>query len=95
MSKRQQPSKGSAQELAKSVQISPNKAKKTDNVTPKAMKETKVESIDEMSKIDELYKMMQTVLVKLETLDLINERILSVERLSSAEAYMKFLVREK
>jgi hypothetical protein len=33
-----------------------------------------------MSKIDELYKMMQTVLVKLETLDLINERILSVEQ---------------
>jgi hypothetical protein len=40
MSKRQQPLRGSAQELAKSVQNSPNKAKKTDNVTPKAMKET-------------------------------------------------------
>ena len=80
MSKRQQSSRGSAQELAKSVQNSPNKAKKTDNVTPKAMKETKVESINEMSKIDELYKMMQTVLVKLETLDLINEHILSVEQ---------------
>ncbi|CAB4035709.1 Hypothetical predicted protein, partial [Paramuricea clavata] len=80
MSKRQQPSRGSAQELAKSVQNSPNKAKKSDNVTPKAMKETKVESMDEVSKIDELYKMMQTVLAKLETLDLINERILSVEQ---------------
>ncbi|CAB4032727.1 Hypothetical predicted protein [Paramuricea clavata] len=64
----------------KSVQNSPNKAKKSDNVTPKAMKETKVESIDEVSKIGKLYKMMQTVLVKLETLDLINERILSVEQ---------------
>jgi hypothetical protein len=33
-----------------------------------------------MSKIDKLYKMMQTVLAKLETLDLINEHTLSVEQ---------------
>ena len=37
------------------------------------------ENLEEISKIDELYTMMKSVMAKLETLDLINERILSVE----------------
>ena len=49
------------------------------NTSPKIIKKTKEDNPEEMDKITELYNMMKIVISKLETLDLINERILSVE----------------
>ena len=81
MSKRQQPSRGSTQEFAKSAQNTPNKVRNSENKTPKTSKKAMTtENPEEISKIDELYTMMKSVMAKLETLDLINERILSVEQ---------------
>ncbi|CAB4043424.1 Hypothetical predicted protein, partial [Paramuricea clavata] len=81
MSKRQQPSRGSTQEFAKSAHNTPNKVSNSENKTPKTSKKAMTsENPEEISKIDELYTMMKSVMVKLETLDLINERILSVEQ---------------
>ena len=76
MSKRQQPSRGSTQEFAKSAQNTPNKVIKSEKKTPKTSKKAMTsENPEEISKIDELYTMMISVMAKLETLDLINERI--------------------
>jgi tRNA threonylcarbamoyladenosine modification (KEOPS) complex Pcc1 subunit len=81
MSKRQQPSRGSTQEFAKSAQNTPNKVRNSENKTPKTSKKAMTtENPEEINKIDELYTMMKSVMAKLETLDLINERILSVEQ---------------
>jgi hypothetical protein len=81
MSKRQQPSRGSTQEFAKSAQNTPNKVRNSENKTPKTSKKAMTsENPEEISKIDELCTMMKSVMAKLETLDLINERILSVEQ---------------
>jgi CRISPR/Cas system-associated endoribonuclease Cas2 len=73
MSKRQHASKRSAHEIAKSAQNTPKITKDTQQLTPKSKEE-------EMDRIDELCSMMQTVIKKLETLDLIKDRILSVEQ---------------
>jgi esterase/lipase len=76
MSKRQQPSRGSAQEFAKSAQNTPNKVRKSENKTPKTFKEAMIsENPKEINKLDELYNMTKSVMAKLETLDLINERM--------------------
>jgi tRNA threonylcarbamoyladenosine modification (KEOPS) complex Pcc1 subunit len=81
MSKRQQPSRGSTQEFSKSAQNTPNKVTNSENKTPKTSKKAMTsENPEEINKIDELYTMMKSVMAKLETLDLINERILSVEQ---------------
>ncbi|CAB4007183.1 Hypothetical predicted protein [Paramuricea clavata] len=81
MSKRQQPSRGSMQEFAKSAQNTPNKVRNSENKIPKTSKKAMTsENPEEISKIDELYTMMKSVMAKLEMLDLINERILSVEQ---------------
>ena len=81
MSKRQQPSRGSTQEFAKSAQNTPNKVGNSENKTSKTSKKAMItENPEEINKIDELYTMMKSVMAKLETLDLINERILSVEQ---------------
>ena len=79
MSKRQQHSRRNAQEIDKYTENTPVKTKKPDNTSPKTIKKTKEDNPEEMDKITELYNMMKIVMSKLETLDLINERILSVE----------------
>ncbi|CAB4043158.1 Hypothetical predicted protein [Paramuricea clavata] len=70
MSKRQHASKRSAYEIAKSAQNTPTITKETQQLTPKSKNGLKEE---EMDRIDELCSMMQTVMKKLETLDLIKD----------------------
>jgi hypothetical protein len=77
MSKKEHASKRSAHEIAKSSQNTPKITKETQQLTPKIKKGLKEE---EMDRIDELCSIMQTVMKKLETLDLIKDRILSVEQ---------------
>ena len=53
MSKRQQPSRGGAQEFAKSAQNTPNKVRNSENKTSKTFKEAMIsENPKEINKLD-------------------------------------------